>query len=204
MYALKLAGPMLFLSTLSLRRATKLTMIFGKKGSDFYPRSPCGERQKGFWKVYHSYKFLSTLSLRRATSSAPGAGAAAPISIHALLAESDMLSLAVFTRAIISIHALLAESDNYGMLQRCPLKRFLSTLSLRRATVTAHTWQGGTTDFYPRSPCGERQQKCGDGEPHINFYPRSPCGERLTVPDLGQRNIRISIHALLAESDFNC
>ena len=35
-----------------------------------------------------------------------------------------------------------------------------------------------------------------------NFYPRSPCGER-RVTVLGiQHRIGISIHALLAESDF--
>ena len=56
---------------------------------------------------------------------------------------------------------------------------FLSTLSLRRAT------------YWPRVIVS----------PTLYFYPRSPCGERLTVPDLGKRDIRISIHALLAESD---
>ena len=100
---------------------------------------------------------------------------------------------------------------------------FLSTLSLRRATRGQNPGPRTGTDFYPRSPCGERQQKCGDGEPNINFYPRSPCGERpgpnSITPDryyfyprspCGERRIRayqrhfppdISIHALLAESD---
>ena len=34
-------------------------------------------------------------------------------------------------------------------------------------------------DFYPRSPCGERH--AGEGptvKGYRNFYPRSPCGER--------------------------
>ena len=34
-----------------------------------------------------------------------------------------------------------------------------------------------------------------------NFYPRSPCGERLRVMDGSKSSIEISIHALLAESD---
>ena len=34
----------LFLSTLSLRRATTFVLIVGKQSRDFYPRSPCGER----------------------------------------------------------------------------------------------------------------------------------------------------------------
>ena len=58
------------------------------------------------------------------------------ISIHALLAESDM-SMAALRQALpaISIHALLAESD-HGFLYGLPKEHlFLSTLSLRRATV---------------------------------------------------------------------
>ena len=34
-----------------------------------------------------------------------------------------------------------------------------------------------------------------------NFYPRSPCGERQTGADTAASNASISIHALLAESD---
>ena len=56
---------------------------------------------------------------------------------------------------------------------------FLSTLSLRRATKQKKNPSPESPNFYPRSPCGERQ----DGE-HLH--------------DLQQR---ISIHALLAESD---
>ena len=60
----------LFLSTLSLRRATGL-----------------------FSSVYLGYIFLSTLSLRRATNSETQSDPAKSISIHALLAESDKLCL---------------------------------------------------------------------------------------------------------------
>ena len=35
-----------------------------------------------------------------------------------------------------------------------------------------------------------------------NFYPRSPCGERLYLVRGQRPNWRISIHALLAESDL--
>ena len=34
---------------------------------NFYPRSPCGERQYGGLQRTNKWKFLSTLSLRRAT-----------------------------------------------------------------------------------------------------------------------------------------
>ena len=36
-----------------------------------------------------------------------------------------------------------------------------------------------TRDFYPRSPCGERQLTMIFGKKGSDFYPRSPCGERL-------------------------
>ena len=58
------------------------------------------------------------------------------------------------------------------------------------------------SNFYPRSPCGERPLLRGFFRvPAKNFYPRSPCGERhsLIIPSLDKR--LISIHALLAESD---
>ena len=57
-------------------------------------------------------------------------------------------------------------------------EKFLSTLSLRRATTCY----------------------CS-GSLICNFYPRSPCGERLRVVDGAKSSIEISIHALLAESD---
>ena len=139
----------LFLSTLSLRRATLLTGYCPVHDIDFYPRSPCGER----------------LCLYRLPL------IALPISIHALLAESDLVApvLAVgrtgyfYPRSPcgerplprsrpgsgfpISIHALLAESDcrpicKYGL----PLI-FLSTLSLRRATIFATICRLGVLRF---------------------------------------------------------
>ena len=57
------------------------------------------------------------------------------ISIHALLAESD-LSMAAVCQAVsaISIHALLAESDQMYVSTKILEQIFLSTLSLRRAT----------------------------------------------------------------------
>ena len=101
---------------------------------DFYPRSPCGERQ--FESIVRCYVaiFLSTLSLRRATTQSIANLDDIMISIHALLAESDFCNFAKQRPSIyfyprspcgerllelakkcyqgaISIHALLAESD---------------------------------------------------------------------------------------------
>ena len=57
-------------------------------------------------------EFLSTLSLRRATRLTNAQRTALVISIHALLAESDVVAYqAVRSVQWISIHALLAESD---------------------------------------------------------------------------------------------
>ena len=78
--------------------------------------------------------FLSTLSLRRATESTVDEVPTNEISIHALLAESDVGDVWACRWPDISIHALLAESDAIvGVLSRAH-KKFLSTLSLRRAT----------------------------------------------------------------------
>ena len=125
----------------------------------------------------------------------------ARISIHALLAESDRAGKDPQDLiAKISIHALLAESDR-------PATRPAPNLS----------------NFYPRSPCGERHNTGSRGCHRLDFYPRSPCGERrkprrlksrrcvflstlslrratLRVVD-GSKSSIISIHALLAESD---
>ena len=127
-----------FLSTLSLRRATSVALPGLRLHLDFYPRSPCGERQYMDLLLRCDYtRFLSTLSLRRATRAEPPTAGPAAISIHALLAESDVKR--------ICFNAQIPE--------------FLSTLSLRRATRPAPRGRRGHADFYPRSPCGERRPR---------------------------------------------
>ena len=126
----------LFLSTLSLRRATASDGAHPFLPGNFYPRSPCGERRV----------FLKA------------EGRLAAISIHALLAESDSMMplmgaililflstlslrratqppIQAFTVKRISIHALLAESDRNWRKPHGQNTIFLSTLSLRRATL---------------------------------------------------------------------
>ena len=150
--------------------------------------------------------------------------AARDISIHALLAESDAPSHSLCLRnknfyprspcgerrksnkltgskLVISIHALLAESDGAGLLSCFAKILFLSTLSLRRATIVSSALLAIHTNFYPRSPCGERPASgffIGSRSQFLStlslrratcyslrhsasrrhFYPRSPCGER--------------------------
>ena len=146
---------------------------------DFYPRSPCGERRL--------YTAKRTLVLQ--------------ISIHALLAESDLAPAPVAILFGISIHALLAESD--------------------AAYDTQRKWN---TYFYPRSPCGERR-RCFSALPSLFAFLSTLSLRRATnsradnvkrnkflstlslrratrAANCQQRNHQISIHALLAESDF--
>ena len=81
-----------------------------------------------------------------------------PISIHALLAESDVEEVEKLSRVtVISIHALLAESDELEVLYTDGPTIFLSTLSLRRATRKSFRGRRCSANFYPRSPCGERR-----------------------------------------------
>ena len=151
-------------------------------GPYFYPRSPCGERRPTMQRA------LGVFS----------------ISIHALLAESDVtcasqtiksdtfLSTLSLRRATghvnatdfhsfrISIHALLAESDAVVVVIVPAENIFLSTLSLRRAT-----WYGTASMFILSflSTLSLRRATVGGlckGHHRQNFYPRSPCGERLT------------------------
>ena len=84
---------LVFLSTLSLRRATFFLFMVYSMFVYFYPRSPCGERQ-GTCNLLDAHRvFLSTLSLRRATCCARCRFWGYNISIHALLAESDLFCL---------------------------------------------------------------------------------------------------------------
>ena len=142
-----------------MRRATNNLVNALLLANHFYPRSPCGER---------------------------------PCQAAVRVNLND-----------ISIHALLAESD-----------------------APWFAWLASYVNFYPRSPCGERRWPGIAAWPSAYFYPRSPCGERRaataayseTQRFLSTLSLRratagkdpqdliakISIHALLAESDFGC
>ena len=148
------------------------------------------------------------------------------ISIHALLAESDLFAKAFcFAAFSISIHALLAESDLLGRDDDMTQLEFLSTLSLRRATVP----RPGAPQFAQISIHALLAESDVEGDRFFYyadkflstlslrratllasaftdyaayFYPRSPCGERRVHYDNYNLHCVISIHALLAESDI--
>ena len=144
----------LFLSTLSLRRATR---FFDVSLNYFYPRSPCGERLNKRCEFNGDNRFLSTLSLRRATNLKNTASRCrgyfyprSPcgerrLSYFYIIKITQFLSTLSLRRAtipdrepaagyLISIHALLAESDPTRWAPTCRI-----------------------SNFYPRSPCGERR-----------------------------------------------
>ena len=169
-----------FLSTLSLRRATTYQGGTHHEKSNFYPRSPCGERRSGCRYIRRSYA----------------------ISIHALLAESDCpanwFDLWGWT---ISIHALLAESDGIGLVFLWWGVRFLSTLSLRRATgcvryciharvISIHALLAESDNRYGRPI-----------DVQLVFLSTLSLRRATTLICEVIAEMTISIHALLAESD---
>ena len=145
-----------FLSTLSLRRATTDGLFFFDRRNTF----------------------LSTLSLRRATEGPAKLPKQIRISIHALLAESDIVMV-----------GLLMFNLYFYPRSPCGERPYLSILFSK------------FFNFYPRSPCGERPVNIQRQTAENDFYPRSPCGERLFYPPVKPFKVGISIHALLAESD---
>ena len=216
----------IFLSTLSLRRATYMGVTVLGIQHNFYPRSPCGERRAAMPVSVPPLRFLSTLSLRRATRLTYRRTRHSPdISIHALLAESDGLTAPanVEHQKFLSTLSLRRATIKYPSVT--PHKKFLSTLSLRRATqlqilhvhlakISIHALLAESDHQVCQSPrCGwlisihallaeSDDVACGDRHKLRNFYPRSPCGERRAECGHVVFGHQISIHALLAESDI--
>ena len=129
----------LFQSTLSLRRAT-IVAILNHHWTKFQSTLSLRRATRGCERWSGYFQFQSTLSLRRATRELPAADRLEEISIHALLAESDVQTACPgsqennfnprspcgerradhrppWRRLPISIHALLAESDRNQSVQ---------------------------------------------------------------------------------------
>ena len=123
----------------------------------FYPRSPCGERLIAWSPDRQARAFLSTLSLRRATT-------------H---------HFPTLHNVFISIHALLAESDIWVKENGSDfLNAFLSTLSLRRATQCKQSHKLSTQISIHALLAESDYGRPYDVAMACHFYPRSPCGER--------------------------
>ena len=147
----------LFLSTLSLRRATAICMMLRLRLSDFYPRSPCGERRipDGQNAAGTPYFYPRSPCGERQSS-------------------GQTLDL---------------------------MAGFLSTLSLRRATMRHRLIELWKLNFYPRSPCGERQAGTHAQWPTQQISIHALLAESDRVNQFRAKPKHISIHALLAESD---
>ena len=168
-----------FLSTLSLRRATlmwwqsnttikiSIHALLAESDSyhsllvtfvfNFYPRSPCGERRQATYSSADScIDFYPRSPCGERRESVDMYKISKQISIHALLAESDSANLSSGKSITISIHALLAESDGesvdmYKISQQISIHALLA-----ESDSLHHDIHAALTDFYPRSPCGER------------------------------------------------
>ena len=168
----------LFLSTLSLRRATPVTDQDGQTVT-FLSTLSLRRATCDTLSALAPKQFLSTLSLRRATTDDRKRNEKVKFLSTLSLRRATHRTDAKSPQQGISIHALLAESDCY---------------SLRHSASCRY--------FYPRSPCGERHEEIKGESDQNDFYPRSPCGERRYLINTYHRIFGISIHALLAESDL--
>ena len=146
---------------------------------DFYPRPPCGGRQRQAYTYISVVEFLSTPSVRRATL----------MMLRTAQPISDFYPRPPCGGRQASTRAL----------RRCRI--FLSTPSVRRATGGIHTCSAPVPDisihalraegdfltatpsptprdFYPRPPCGGRPRSGTGHACRTDFYPRPPCGGR--------------------------
>ena len=135
-YPLKTLIILPFLSTLSLRRAT------GGSGA-------------GSWRLAI---FLSTLSLRRATDICANNHVGIRENFYPRSPCGERLNYFDFSRLWRDFYPRSPCGERLmHALELASSVLFLSTLSLRRATLTSVVSSAGTIDFYPRSPCGERR-----------------------------------------------
>ena len=125
------------------------------------------------------------------------------ISIHALLAESDHFPCTeLYQQRYFYPRSPCGERPCITIITICTALKFLSTLSLRRATGFFFCLFVLDNNFYPRSPCGER--------PLLSLPSRAvwiiSIHALLAESDRSTHNTSmyacISIHALLAESDL--
>ena len=130
-------------------------------------------------RKHNSNIFLSTLSMRRATQ---------------YLIRHLLIHLFLST---LSMRRATREAS-----KRIARLTFLSTLSMRRATYSqiflkAIVW----ISIHALHAESDLPRVIAPGV-QDNFYPRSPCGERQRARESERRAIQISIHALHAESDM--
>ena len=124
-----------FLSTLSLRRATIITPHSTPDNGNFYPRSPCGERLKKSLPMCTIRHFYPRSPCGERLHLFTSSGVDFAISIHALLAESDVAPVLAVGRAGYFYPRSPCGERQKLLLLLMMIHLFLSTLSLRRATI---------------------------------------------------------------------
>ena len=159
------------------------------KSPYFYPRSPCGERRgcRPLPPFRYAYFYPRSPCGERPAQRVP-----------------------CLRRTKISIHVPLAGNVGAWSSGNLDAPVFLSTFPLRGTSRMSTHPLPATGNFYPRSPCGERQQPgvrdarvdvisihvplagnvpaCNQASSvRRNFYPRSPCGERPLVVNRVER-----------------
>ena len=146
--------------------------------SHFNPLPPRGGRRRAVVLYSRRDIFQSTPSSRRETRRPHGPGVSAIISIHSLLAEGDPPPPPCPPDADISIHSLLAEGD--------------------ASSTASPRWK---RNFNPLPPRGGRP--CPARRARSNFsFQSTPSSRRETrYIIVVARDVRISIHSLLAEGD---
>ena len=198
----KLTG--LFLSTLSLRRATQngCGQYYIHAQISIHALLAESDERKSYKRI-RPERFLSTLSLRRATNAGCNCHNARLISIHALLAESDRgIRRYLGAREQFLSTLSLRRATQHQAILRQSRHRFLSTLSLRRATWHfGFLWSSRLRFLSTLSLRRATWPPVRDIIQWEDFYPRSPCGERHRTASRIAKQHFISIHALLAESD---
>ena len=152
--------PVLFQSTHSLRSATL---------------AHSGHRKRAV--------FQSTHSLRSATTADRLAQMVCDVSIHALLAECDIL-----------LHIRLGwPLQSFNPRTPCGVRLFLFPCTRTPTQFqSTHSLRSATLFFHARH------------HHHRSFNPRTPCGVRLSSLKESSKKSRVSIHALLAECDLFC
>ena len=148
----------IFLSTLSLRRATCLFYMDDFVIIDFYPRSPCGERPKQQQIASRSTNFYPRSPCGERHTKGRHAGRVKYFYPRSPCGErrTNTRTTRWQIRRFLSTLSLRRAT---AVIRQFPSHaRFLSTLSLRRATVENIRHKNVRGDFYPRSPCGERQR----------------------------------------------
>ena len=145
--------------------------------------------------------FQSTHSLRSATNPGCRMTNCYLVSIHALLAECDIINGGT-TRNNKSFNPRTPCGVRPNRLPDCPLNPlFQSTHSLRSATLFRPPLLSDARSFNPRTPCGVRPKSARDGLTSQGFQSTHSLRSATFREYRGKLDAKVSIHALLAECD---